>query len=352
MATRRSSASGAARAHEVGELLVEHVKPHELFQGLGHEPADAAQLAVAISVGLAGLHGRAASLVMAPSDKDDDRIAARIDAAIALDKARQAFHVEGHLADERAVGVGEVTRPSGRSRRCRGQTAQSPRCAHGFRPSCAARLYIPCCASPPSRSRCNSRCQTRRCPWSWGSTPPARPRATAAPRRTACRRRRSAPARRCRGPRYGAQDMRRAIEGLALGNRRRRAARAACGTSSGLHLARIGARGMQGGAAEAFDGADLLAAERARPAVLRCRGGFGIEVEQPGPTAANPRHVPTLVRRPVDDGLDTGIEAGNVAAAGQRYRCACRISFRLPEPDRAPTRARAHCPSAIVRRRP
>ena len=51
--------------------------------------------------------------------------------------------------------------------------------------------------------------------------------------------------------------------------------------------------------------------------VFERRGIVGVGVEQAGPAAPNADHFVALFVDPVDDGLDAGVQAGDVAAAGQ-----------------------------------
>ncbi len=84
----------------------------------------------------------------------------------------------------------------------------------------------------------------------------------------------------------------------------------------GAHRGRVGARRMQHGAAGPVDGAHGLRRQRPQPT----RGALriaGIEVEQTGPARADSEHRPTAAMGGPGHRLDTGVQAGDVAAAGQ-----------------------------------
>ena len=87
-----------------------------------------------------------------------------------------------------------------------------------------------------------------------------------------------------------------------------------CGQLAFGHFARIGARGVQHGAAGAVDGAGVVARERAN--VDGVVVGVG-HVGEAFPAFANADHLAAHFGRAIDDGLDHGIQAGHVAAACQ-----------------------------------
>src|SRR4029077_9248289 len=80
------------------------------------------------------------------------------------------------------------------------------------------------------------------------------------------------------------------------------------------HFARVGARGVQDSAAGAVNGAGVFAIERANVGV----GGIrGIHVREAFPAFADADDGAAEFRGAIDDGLDDGIQAGHVAAAGE-----------------------------------
>jgi hypothetical protein len=79
------------------------------------------------------------------------------------------------------------------------------------------------------------------------------------------------------------------------------------------HFARVGARGMEDGAAGAIDGSRVLAVERANVGVGRIGG---IHVGETFPAFADADDGAAELAGAIDDGFDDGIKAGHVAAAG------------------------------------
>src|SRR5690606_4836141 len=90
---------GRTGAHEVGDLLIDDVLAGQLLERLAGELADAAQLLVAIRVGLAVLDDLAAQEVRAFADGDHGVIA-RVGLLVLDDQLCQLLDVEGHLGDE------------------------------------------------------------------------------------------------------------------------------------------------------------------------------------------------------------------------------------------------------------
>jgi hypothetical protein len=82
------------------------------------------------------------------------------------------------------------------------------------------------------------------------------------------------------------------------------------------HPARVGPGGVEEGAAGAVDRPHHLGGE-IDEVVGEGAGIVGVGVEQAAPAAADADNLVTLGRHPIDDRLDAGIQAGNVAAAGQ-----------------------------------
>src|SRR5882762_10529187 len=80
------------------------------------------------------------------------------------------------------------------------------------------------------------------------------------------------------------------------------------------HLARVGARGVEYGAAGAIDGAGIFAIEWAN---VRVGGIGGIHVGEAFPAFADADDGATELAGAVDYGLDDWVQAGNVAAAGE-----------------------------------
>ena len=74
---------------------------------LGHGQADAAQLAVAVGVGLARLHDGAAGRHR-PLGDGHEGVVGRVSGAVGDQHVAEAVDVEGHFGDERPVDVGEV----------------------------------------------------------------------------------------------------------------------------------------------------------------------------------------------------------------------------------------------------
>ena len=79
------------------------------------------------------------------------------------------------------------------------------------------------------------------------------------------------------------------------------------------HFARVSARGVEYGAARAIDRAGIFAIERTN---VRVGGIGGIHMSKTLPAFANADDGAAELAGAVDYGLDDGIEAGNVAAAG------------------------------------
>src|SRR5882762_2221749 len=80
------------------------------------------------------------------------------------------------------------------------------------------------------------------------------------------------------------------------------------------HLARVGTRGVEYGAARAIDGAGIFAIEWAN---VRVGGIGGIHMGKTLPAFADADDGAAELAGAIDDGLDDGIQAGNVAAAGE-----------------------------------
>ena len=80
------------------------------------------------------------------------------------------------------------------------------------------------------------------------------------------------------------------------------------------HFAGIGARGMENGAAGTVDCAGVVAIEWADVGVGRIRG---VHVGETFPSFANTDDGAAQMSGAIDDRLDDGIKAGNVAAAGK-----------------------------------
>src|SRR6267142_5761209 len=80
------------------------------------------------------------------------------------------------------------------------------------------------------------------------------------------------------------------------------------------HLARVGTRGVEYGAARAIDGAGIFAIEWAN---VRVGGISGVHVGKAFPAFANADDRAAELAGAINDGLDDRIEAGNVAAAGE-----------------------------------
>ena len=81
------------------------------------------------------------------------------------------------------------------------------------------------------------------------------------------------------------------------------------------HLARVRPRGVQDRAAGPVDGPGVVAVER--PEVVGVGSELRADVGQPFPAAADPEDLVAHLGRAVDDALDDGVEARDVAAAGQ-----------------------------------
>src|SRR5206468_2519258 len=81
-------------------------------------------------------------------------------------------------------------------------------------------------------------------------------------------------------------------------------------------LRRVGTRAVQVGAAVAVDRAHVGHGQRLDP-LLAALGVVEVVVEQSAPPAADAHHVDPGVDGAVDDGFDTGVEAGDVTSPGE-----------------------------------
>jgi hypothetical protein len=88
------------------------------------------------------------------------------------------------------------------------------------------------------------------------------------------------------------------------------------GQIPGQDLAGIGARGMKDRAAGPVDAVNRVAVQH-DGMVPKGLLVLGIDMQRPGPAAAEAERVPAEFLGPGDDGFDAGVEAGNVAPAGQ-----------------------------------
>jgi hypothetical protein len=89
-----------------------------------------------------------------------------------------------------------------------------------------------------------------------------------------------------------------------------------CGETVGCHLRRIGPRRVQEGPSGAVDGPDH-ARIQCDQVLLEAGPVFRVGFDEPTPATADPDHIVTFVGDPVDHCLDTGVQAGDVAATGE-----------------------------------
>src|SRR6185436_8995163 len=83
----------------------------------------------------------------------------------------------------------------------------------------------------------------------------------------------------------------------------------------GSHLARVRPRGVEDGPAGALDRSRVDPIER--PDVVRIEVLADAQVREALPATPDPEHGMPDLRGAIDDALDDGVQAGNVATAGQ-----------------------------------
>ena len=83
-----------------------------------------------------------------------------------------------------------------------------------------------------------------------------------------------------------------------------------------LDLGRVGAAGVEEGAARAVDGAHPVLVELC-VAFIVGRRVDGVQVQQPAPPAPDADDFVAFIDRAIDRRLDARVQAGDIAAAGQ-----------------------------------
>ena len=98
---------GSSGAHEIGYLLVDHVLAGELLQGVRGYLADAADLAMAVGVGLAVLNHLASGHVRPFADRHHGVVAGVVPLVL-HHQFGEPLRVEGHFGNEGAIDTGHV----------------------------------------------------------------------------------------------------------------------------------------------------------------------------------------------------------------------------------------------------